>query len=142
MYLKRKRTFKGLKTRSTSGGDRRGVVLIAVLIVVVVLTLAAYQFSDLMTAENRASGSYLRYAQARALAQSGIPYAAIMVSNSSNLSTTLNGNPYSNPSVFQGVAIGESSNGRQGRWSVIAPPGPDDVANGNTSYRFGGISEN
>jgi type II secretory pathway component PulK len=142
MYLKRKRTFKGLKTRSTSGGDRRGVVLIAVLIVVVVLTLAAYQFSDLMTAENRASGSYLRYAQARALAQSGIPYAAIMVSNSSNLSTTLNGNPYSNSSVFQGVALGESTNGRQGRFSVIAPPGPDDVANGNTSYRFGVISEN
>jgi type II secretory pathway component PulK len=117
-------------------------VLIAVLIVIVVLTLAAYQFSELMTAENKAATSYVHYAQARALAESGVAYAAVMLSNADALSSTLNGNPYSNPSVFQRVAVGDGSGMRsQGRFSIIAPPRPDDVATGNQAYRFGVTDE-
>ena len=84
--------------------QRKGIVLIAVLLVIVVLTLAAYQFSELMTAENKAATSYVRYAQARALAESGIAYSAILLSNQDSLSNTLNNNPYSNPNAFRAVA--------------------------------------
>jgi type II secretory pathway component PulK len=120
------------------GVRRKGIVLIAVLIVIVVLTLAAYQFSELMTAENKAATSYVHYAQARALAESGIAYTAVMLNNSG----TLNGNPYSNASAFQGVAVGDGSNvPSQGRFSIIAAPSPDDIAAGNTSYRFGVTDE-
>jgi type II secretory pathway component PulK len=121
---------------------RRGVVLIAVLIVVVVLTLAAYQFSDLMMAESRAATSYVRYAQARALAESGIAYAAVMLSNPDTFTSTLNSNPYSNPTVFQDVPVGDpGDSGRQGRFSVIAPPSPDDVSTGSATYRYGVTDE-
>ena len=44
---------------------RQGVVLLAVLIVVVLLSLAAYNYSDLMTAQYKASDNYHKNAQAR-----------------------------------------------------------------------------
>ena len=47
---------------------RRAVVLLAVLIVVVLLSLAAYQYSDMMLSEYKASDAYTRSTQARAAA--------------------------------------------------------------------------
>src|SRR5437762_12231008 len=84
---------------------RRGVILIAVLIVVVLLTLAAYQYSELMLAEYKAAIAFNRAAQSRALASSGVDYAAMLLSDKSAFQNTLNGNPYDNPSVFQAVAV-------------------------------------
>src|SRR5438132_8001789 len=42
------------------------------LFVLVVLSLAAYQFSHLMTSEAQAASSYMRSAQAKSLAESGV----------------------------------------------------------------------
>ncbi|MBI3821048.1 MAG: general secretion pathway protein GspK [Planctomycetes bacterium] len=53
------------------GKKRRGVVLIAVLVVIAALSLAAYHYSDMMTSEFKASEYSHRNVQARAFAESG-----------------------------------------------------------------------
>jgi len=58
----------------TSGETRRGVVLLAVLMVVAFLSLAAYRFNDNMMAEYRATDSAVRLAQARSIADSGVAF--------------------------------------------------------------------
>jgi type II secretory pathway component PulK len=120
---------------------RRGFVLLAVLFVLVVLSLAAYQFADLMTAEAHAADSYARSAQARAMAESGVHYTAAMLSDTNAYSGVLNSNPFSN-SVFQGYVVQANDNPRlQGRFSVIAPFDPDDPGAGSQPYRFGVTDE-
>ena len=60
------------RSPSSAPRPRKGMVLIAVLIVVALLALAAYQYSELMMAEYQASVSFTRATQARAYAQSGV----------------------------------------------------------------------
>src|SRR5204863_8942558 len=93
------------RTSAPKCPPRRGFVLLAVLVVLVVLTLVAYQFSDLMTAEMRAADSYTRSQQARALADSGIHYVAAIVANPDYIENRLNGNLYDNPDAFEGVVV-------------------------------------
>ncbi len=122
--------------------SRRGVVLLIVLIVVVLLTLAAYQFGELMTAEYAAADSYNRSAQARRLADSGIQYSAAALGNTNTFNTALGGNPYDNASFFQAIAVqGNGPGNSQGRFSVIAPLDPDDPAGGSQPYRYGVTDE-
>jgi type II secretory pathway component PulK len=121
---------------------RSGVVLLAVLVVIALLTLAAYQYSQLMLAEYQAAASYTRAAQARALADSGVHYTAALLSTPDNITNLLNGNPYDNPQFFSGIAVGSSDSPRmQGRFSIVAPLTPDDPAFGTVPYRFGVIDE-
>src|SRR5438309_599709 len=127
--------------RSAICNRRSGVVLLAVLIVIVVLTLSAYLFSNAMLEEYRGTDSYARAAQARALAESGIDYAAAILSNPDTFTNTLNSNPFSNP-LFQHITVQESRNPRlQGRLSIVAPLGPDDAASESQPYRFGVTDE-
>src|SRR5687768_12235514 len=105
--------------------NRRGVVLLAVLFVVVTLTLAAYQYSDWMMAEYRAADSFVRSTQARALADSGVHYTAALLANRESFEQTLGGNPFDNPGAFQGVSV-PSPSGRPGLFTVLSPCGPDD----------------
>jgi type II secretory pathway component PulK len=108
---------------------RRGVVLVAVLVVVTSLSLAGYHFSDMMTSQHKASEYAHRQLQARAFAESGIWYAAAMLSNQNNYNTLLNGNPWNNPQMFQGQPIQADSG--LGYFSLIAPANPDDGSNVN-----------
>ena len=78
--------------RNTTGLHRRGgFILLAVLVVVVLLALAAYQFSDLMSAEYRVADSYRKSVQAKALADSGVAYAAALLSNPDAFANDLTG---------------------------------------------------
>src|SRR5262249_61530763 len=88
---------KKTKNHRPPGEDRRGAVLLVVLVTVVMLSLAAYQYSTWMSSEYKVSRTSLRAAQANALAQSGVHYAASLLSSPDALSSTLNGNPYNNP---------------------------------------------
>jgi len=97
--------------RAPRRGERQGFVIVAVLIVVVVLSLAAYRFTDLMTAEYRAAARSQTAAQARAAARSGVHYAAAMLSDPAILNGELGGNPYADGSfspqtVRAGVSAG------------------------------------
>src|SRR6516165_6163284 len=122
----------GPEGRKTSN-KRRGVVLVAVLIVVASLSLAGYHYSDLMMAESKASEYAHRSVQARAFAESGIHYAAAMLANPDNYNGTLGGNPWNNPGVFQGQSV-QSDNNIQGYFSLLAPPSLDDTGNLNAPY--------
>ena len=122
----------------TPPGGRRGIVLLAVLVIVTLLTLAAYQFSELMLAEARAAESARRAAQARALADSGVQFAAAMLSSPDALSGNLGASPLDNAGAFQGVLVHPDPVPRfQGRFSVVALTDPDDPSAGSRPYRFG-----
>jgi type II secretory pathway component PulK len=123
---------------------RKGVVLLAVLVVVVLLSLAAYQYSELMTAEYRAASSSARALQARAAADSGVWFAAALLSNPDNLST-LSGNPWDNSTTFQdvpvtdtGVSNDDSTDQRQQMlFSLVTVRDYDDPSYTSQPYRFG-----
>jgi type II secretory pathway component PulK len=120
---------------------RRGIVLLAVLIVVVLLTLAAYQYSELMMAEYKATASYTKATQARAAAESGVNYAAMLLSDPNNFANVLSSNPFNNPEAFRAIPVGEGKSVSQAYFSVIAPLGPDDTQSNNLPFRYGAIDE-
>lgn len=121
---------------------RSGIVLVAVMAAVVLLALAAYQYSELMVAEYRAADSSIRAAQAKALAVSGIHYAAAALSDLTTVTNQLNNNLHDNPSAFRGVEVRADDRPRfAGRFSLVAPPLIDDAMNGNTTMRFGVVDE-
>jgi hypothetical protein len=87
--------------KNSSRRTPKAVILLAVLVVVVLLTLAAYQYSELVTAEYRAADSYERSGKAKAYAASGVHYVAAIVGNSNNFTSVLNSNPYDNSRPFK-----------------------------------------
>jgi type II secretory pathway component PulK len=104
--------------------DRRrrpGYVLIAVLLVVVVLSLAAYQFTEAMTSEHRAAVRTTDAAQARACAISGLHYAAGMLSDRDSFANILGGNPFDNTDKFTDVVCRPFPDNprREGRFSLV-----------------------
>lgn len=107
------------------------MVLYAVLIVVVLLSLAAYQYSELMSQEQTAAASSLRQVQARACADSGVHAVAALLANPDFSIETL----YDNETQFGQIAVGSS-----GTYSIVAPF-PRDEALSTRSYRFGLIDE-
>jgi type II secretory pathway component PulK len=126
------------ESRSSPSQRRRAIVLLAVLVVLVLLTLAAYQYAEMMSAEYRAVDSHRRAAQARALAESGIHYAAAQLANPSNIS----GSPYDNMSLFGGILVQQNDKPVfQGRFSVVSPLGPDDQATSTQPFRYGVTDE-
>jgi hypothetical protein len=117
--------------------ERRGIVMIAVLVVVAVLSLAAYRFSDFMMAEYQAVNRYHRALQAKEAANSGVHYAAALLAT---FDPTQSGNPYDNPGLFQNVVVydGDSTLSRV-RFSIVAPPDPD--AGAGATFRYGVMDE-
>src|SRR5271166_6342783 len=94
-----------LRARNLPNRERRGFVLLAVLVVVVLMTLAAYQYSEYMQAEYAAAVSHDRQGQTKAVAMSGVNYVAAMLMTPDNITTNLNGNPFSNTQYFQDVLV-------------------------------------
>jgi type II secretory pathway component PulK len=131
------------RQREAKSDKRRALVLLAVLVVVTILALAAYQYSDLMTTEYRAADNTVRATQATAFAQSGVQYVAALLSNSDNFTGILQSNPYDNPSVFQDVLIQPHDiPAFQGRFSVVAPNyNTTGGASGNSTFYFGVLDE-
>ncbi|MGL6073663.1 MAG: general secretion pathway protein GspK, partial [Fimbriiglobus sp.] len=117
-----------------SPAPRKAYVLVAVLIVVVVLSLAAYRFTDSMTSEFAVAQRTSESAQTKAFATSGIHYAMGMLSDPNAMSGTLNNNPYDNPSAFSAQTLGDTSGPRSGgRFSLISV---GDTNNGTGESRY------
>jgi hypothetical protein len=115
-----------LVTRNT----RRGSALIAVLVIVVMLSLAAYTYSELMQVEFDAAIRSSRMAEARLLADSGAEWAATMVDLRGSDSGE---NLYHNREMFHRVEVMPQTEERAaGYFSVVAP-----VSGGGTGPRFG-----
>jgi hypothetical protein len=117
--------------------DRRyGSILLVVLVIIMLLSLAAYTFTELMIVEYESTYMYGRGVQAEALADSGIEtVAALLQSKSEYGSSRL----YHAPDLFQGVTVkdAETSRGR-GRFHVVAPKESDSTSR---AIRFGLVNE-
>lgn len=116
---------------------RRGSVLLVVLVVIALLALGAYSFSELMVSESHATGVFGREAQARACADSGIELAAAVLGRPADDGSLEN--VFHDPQHYGGVTLKESNNPRgRARFSLIAPNEIDPTA---TTLRFGLIDE-
>lgn len=116
--------------------QRRGSVLILVLVVIAMLTLGAYSFSEIMISESEATVMYGRQAETRAFAESGIELAAAVIAFPE---TEDDASLYHNPNRFRGVLLRESENARgRGYFSVVAPVETDPAG---TMLRNGLIDE-
>ena len=106
-------------TSRVSDLSRRGVILLAVLIVVSMLALGAYTFSDVMYAEARGTQMFGRSIQAHMLADSGIEFVLALLADPSLTDST--GGTYNNPDLFHQMTVREDPLPRwSGRFSVIA----------------------
>lgn len=116
---------------------RRGSVLLVVLVVIALLALGAYSFSELMVSESHATGVFGREAQARACADSGVELAASVLGRPTDVG--IFENVTHDPQNFGGVTLRESNNARgRARFSLIAPNESDPSG---ATLRFGLIDE-
>src|SRR5262245_46677415 len=123
-------------TRTTA--PRRGFVLVAVLMVVTVLSLAAYQYSALMDAEVMAAERIRKAAEAKALADSGIHAAMAYIADKEAFEGKLNKNPFNNPSAFQAVLVQEGGSAKTtGRFSLVSLNYGAEGAVASAPPRFG-----
>ena len=105
---------------------RRGVVLLAVLIVIVVLSLAAYKYNEFAVAEYRAIDSANRAKQAHGFGMSGVHYAAAQLLD---VTDNLNGNPWNNQTLFQNISVPSTDqNSKPGYFTLLSLLSPDDLA--------------
>lgn len=119
-----------------AGDARRGTVLILVLVVVAVLTLGAYTFSEIMLTEAEATAMYGRQAESRAFAESGIEHVAAVLGYPDSDDDL---NVYHNPNRFQGVLLRDAENARgRGLFAIVAPIEADSSA---SAFRFGLVDE-
>lgn len=101
------------------GAPRRGVVLLAVLVVVTILALGAYTFSQSMTVEAQSSHMYGRAVQAQMLADSGLELVMTLLANP-QLLEEMGGNLYHNPAAFENVLVRDDPGAPwRGRFSVL-----------------------
>ncbi len=116
---------------------RHGSVLLVVLVVIALLALGAYSFSELMVSESHATGVFGREAQARACADSGIELAAAVLGRPTDDGSFEN--VFHDPQHYGGVTLREANSPRgRARFSLIAPNESDPSG---TTLRFGLIDE-
>ena len=130
------------RTPAPGATPRKAYVLIAVLIVVTVLALAAYRFTDAMTSEYTVAARSAEAAQTKAFAASGVHYAMGVLADPSTFSGTLNSNPYDNPGAFSAQTVGSGTKRNGGRFSLISV-GDTYTGSGESRYavRYGVTDE-
>ena len=97
---------------------RHGVALIMVLVVVVLLSLGAYAFSDLMLAQHSSTVMSGRRIQARAAVDAGVEYIKDYLALTADEQLTLGGH-YDNAAYFQDVIVAQETDGTV-RFSIIS----------------------
>ncbi len=116
--------------------NRLGFVLVVVTIVIVLLSLAAYNYFGTMQVEFEAATMGGRDVEARMAAESGIEYVATRIRHH-DFDDTIN--LYHDPSAFNGYLIRDSTSPRgRLRFSVLVP---DETNLTSGAIRFGLTSE-
>ncbi len=135
---------------TTKVQQRRGAVLLVVLVVLAVLILVGYQYLNLMQAENNAAIVSGRLAQSRHLADSGVHYTSFLLaypqtqqlSDSAESYRLWPGLAYDNADLFHYRPI-NGPNGVKGYFSIVSLRDPLSDPNAATQgYRFGVEDEN
>lgn len=118
---------------------RDGYVMIAVLLVIVVLSYAAYRYMDSMTASYHVSIKATDSVQVKTFAVSGIHFAAGALADQAYLENTLGGNYSDNASVFSNAIAGSGEGPRGG--GRFALPNVTNLGNGQYSTTYGAADE-
>lgn len=108
--------------------SRRGLVLVIVMIVVAVLALAGYTFSELMIRQKEAVILHGRQIQAQALVESGVEITRqFLAQDQATLDQA--GGIYNNAYQFQGITVVDDVDpAARGKFTVISP-GLDEQGN-------------
>jgi hypothetical protein len=116
---------------------KRAVIIVFVLVVVALLALAGYSFAEFMFTEHHAARLTGRGLQARALAESGLEYVKITLTQTDDMLSE-QGGIYSNPALFQGIQVVDGATAAdRGRFSVVAPNWGDSAQQASSGIRFG-----
>ncbi len=126
---------------SKSDSARRGTVLLAVLVVIVVLSLAAYKYSELMSTELRATNTILKTSQVKAFAESGVHYVAAALATSDSITNNLNGSIYDNSDKFSGIVIQDDGGPRKGMFSIVSVDYSGDQSFGGSLPMSYGVAD-
>lgn len=125
------------RNRIQSKPPRRGMSLAMVLVMVALLSFAAYSFTDIMLAESEVSVMFQRQAQTQAFADSGVELVAAVLGRLDEEAVAVN--LYNNPDLFGSVVIKDDAESRgRGLFSVVAAVENDDSF---SSSRFGLVDE-
>ncbi|HYW78222.1 MAG TPA: type II secretion system protein GspK, partial [Thermoguttaceae bacterium] len=112
---------------------RGGMVLVLVLVVVALLSLTCFTFSELMLTERKAADLAARRAKARVFADSGVEMARLFLSQDETMQIEAGGS-YDNQTQFRGVIVSsDEQGGSLGRFTVVAPP-TDSGTTGSVRY--------
>lgn len=97
------------------------MILILVLIVIAMMSLAGYTFTEMMLAEEEAAILHGRQIQAQALADSGIESVRLFLAQPQTAQVDAGGG-YDNPNMFRGVLVTDDViPANRGRFSILAP---------------------
>jgi hypothetical protein len=117
-------------------------VILAVLVTVVIMSLLSYRYVDLMNQQYRSSLNVARTAQARALAESGVNYTALLLAGPTTTSDLLNLNPYNNSDLFGKQLVHDPGDGSpKGYFAVIAPAWGSQLTNNSGQWNMGVMDE-
>jgi len=101
--------------------ERSGMILIVVLVALVMITLSAYAFTELMYVENKATHLSGQQRQANNIAQSGINNLQVFLEQEQAVIDELGG-VYNNPNIMRGVMVlPDDGSENRGRFTVVAP---------------------
>jgi type II secretory pathway component PulK len=124
-----------------TGRDRRGYVLVAVLIVIVVLSLVSYRFADAMAGEQKVAYRNGEAAQAKAFAVSGIHYTMGLLADPNSLANVLGDNPYDNYQALANVTVTADGPRGGGRFSIVSVAEGDGSTDGGAYVTRYGVAD-
>jgi len=123
-----------LERSQSQHADRRGMVLLIVMIVVVMISLAGFGFTALMFTENKAVSLRGDELQLEHVVASGRQLTTLFL-DLPKASRDAAGGTYDNPSSFSGIAVDpDTESDRLARFSIVSPRLEDGEV---TGLRFG-----
>ena len=128
---------RGVSHQSTKSNPsaRWGSVLLLVVVVISMLTLAAFNFAQSMTTEMEAASMYTLDVQSRITADSGVEFVAALLGGHQTVAENL----IHNPSLFMGKVVSPSPHLRaNSRFTIIAPVEHDSKSG---AIRYGLMDE-
>ena len=107
---------------------RPALVLIIVLVVVAMLSLGAYAFTDLMLTHREAADLTGKQLQTRLLVDSGVDYTKMFLAQTPAAQTEAGG-VYDNPERFKGVTVIEDEDPQSSAGFAVLAPNLDSEGN-------------
>ena len=110
-----------ISTKPCKRRERRGIVLLLVLVVTVILALSAYTFCDLMLSHYEGAKYAGKQTQSRMLIDSAVDATRIFLF-SPRADIIQQGGLYNNPGMFQGISAAPNADpADHGAYTILAP---------------------